>query len=490
MKNYIKKNLFNLMMLVAILFSSIFSITNATPVSATIIGSDKYTNVLQDLKTDDTFNEADYPVDTTDNSLQVITLSESSDKEIFVYVYQPNSPNADLTATSINISTSKSGIKPYNYSLLKINENGVFAKYRVIGLEVSSDSTRYYDVPSIYRKWNEKYDEGSGSENTISEVAFNVAKQYVFQTRANGSVVSDATDIEVITITSKYVGFVRYAGDNVPDWMTGYGFNYANDIDRHFVAFTTDRKIDKLMEADVYYSRQKVRSSSHEDIEVGLVSNLSYTKKSDDMSGDTTLGSLIFGKNTYSWDRIQTIDEFVEENTDLTKVYSNGVFNAESQSNLTEEGKEDLKGKEWVLSFYESEHRKWQECANFGASTCAFKVTLENYDIVSDVTILRLMYETDGVVYNLGVVDNKQTGDLIPDNYVEKSLTMAEWFEILLSLILIILLFVILNPFLPIIFGAIGIVLKVLWKGFKTILKIAWGVISLPFKIIFGNKRK
>ena len=34
---------------------------------------------------------------------------------------------------------------------------------------------------------------------------------------------------------------------------------------------------------------------------------------------------------------------------------------------------------------------------------------------MSDVTILRLKFETDGVVYNLGVVDNKQTSSVIPD---------------------------------------------------------------------------
>ncbi len=36
--------------------------------------------------------------------------------------------------------------------------------------------------------------------------------------------------------------------------------------------------------------------------------------------------------------------------------------------------------------------------------------------MVGDVTILRLKFETDGVVYNLGVIDNKQTGSNDPIN--------------------------------------------------------------------------
>lgn len=479
MKKY-KKVLLSFMLVLTTLFSCLFNITSASPVSATIIGSNKYTDVLEDLETDITFDSNNYPVDTSNNSLQVITLSESSDKELFVYVYQPNSPNADLTATSINISLSDSAISYNNYQLIKLNENGVFAKYKVIGIKVSSDSTRYYDVSSIYRKWNEKYDtEVQG--NVISEIAMKVAKQFVFQTKGN-QVVSDSKDIEVITITDKYVGFVRYAGDNAPDWIAD-GFFYANDVDRHFVAFSTDKKIDKLMEADVYYSKQHKNGASYSEIERGIIAKLDYTQKAEE-SGNTTLGSLIFGKNTYSWNRIQSVDEFVKENTDLSKVYSNGVFNAESQSNLTEQGKEDLKNKEWVLSFYESEHRIYKKCVPFGTGATCIDMYLEEYDIVSEVTILRLAFETDGVRYNLGVVDNKQMGDGIPDNYVEKSLELTDMFKIILALILIIFLYIILGPVLPIIFGVIKAILKLLWKCIKFIFKLICNIISFPFKFM------
>ena len=46
---------------------------------------------------------------------------------------------------------------------------------------------------------------------------------------------------------------------------------------------------------------------------------------------------------------------------------------------------------------------------------------------VNNVTILRLKFETNGTVYNLGVVDNKQSGDTDQDNY------QPTWWERLLE---------------------------------------------------------
>ena len=76
------------------------------------------------------------------------------------------------------------------------------------------------------------------------------------------------------------------------------------------------------------------------------------------------------------------------------------------------------------------------------------------------MTILRLKFETNGVVYNLGVVDNKQTGSPAPTNKQE------DWLKKLLTIILIVLLIILLFPILP------------------SILSFAWSVICFPFKLI------
>ena len=39
--------------------------------------------------------------------------------------------------------------------------------------------------------------------------------------------------------------------------------------------------------------------------------------------------------------------------------------------------------------------------------------------MVGNVTILRLKFETDGITYNLGVIDNKQTGSTEPSNSMD-----------------------------------------------------------------------
>ena len=49
-----------------------------------------YTNVLEDLRKDSSFDTGNYPANTTDYTLQVIQLAESADRELFVYVYQPS----------------------------------------------------------------------------------------------------------------------------------------------------------------------------------------------------------------------------------------------------------------------------------------------------------------------------------------------------------------------------------------------------------------
>ncbi|MDE6492129.1 MAG: hypothetical protein K2L37_03155, partial [Lactobacillus sp.] len=46
-----------------------------------------YTNIIDDLKKDNSFKTSNYPEKVDDYSLQIIQLAESSDNELFVYVY-------------------------------------------------------------------------------------------------------------------------------------------------------------------------------------------------------------------------------------------------------------------------------------------------------------------------------------------------------------------------------------------------------------------
>lgn len=199
--------------------------------------------VLEDLSKDASFNAANYPSNAKDYSLSVMQLAESTDKELFVYVYQPSGDK--VKASSVNISaTINDNISYHNYKLELLNFDGTLFKYKVAGFEVKADPVRYYVISNIYRPFDESIGDKKSGNNTINEVNYAVNKQYCFG-EINGKSYVNCIDIETIVVTDKFVGFVRYKD----------GFKlYVGACDSHFVAFNTDKPIDKLLEADVYYT--------------------------------------------------------------------------------------------------------------------------------------------------------------------------------------------------------------------------------------------
>ena len=72
-----------------------------------------YSNVLDDLRKDGTFNTENYPIinDSSNENygtLSVIQIAESVDKELFVYVYQPSGEVKNLKAEDKKVLTSSS----------------------------------------------------------------------------------------------------------------------------------------------------------------------------------------------------------------------------------------------------------------------------------------------------------------------------------------------------------------------------------------------
>lgn len=415
---------------------------------AAVSENDKYTDVLTDLKKDNSFTTVNYPEIEDDYSLQVIQLAESSDKELFVYVYQPSGQAKDLKASTINISTTVNDeISYFNYKLELLNSSGVFFKYKVTDFAVKNEPTRYYAISSIYRLFDENIDNKADFENKITEVNYEVNKQYCFS-MINGNPYVNVVDIETITITDKFVGFVRYKD----------GFKlYVGACDSHFVAFNTDKRIDNLLEADVYYTTQKytwqwalgVGEREYFKEKNDNYSYLKYTDKVEHNGGGICAG-------TYKWDRIETTEQFIAENDLTQNVYSGAILDVNAATKITDEGKAALKDKKWVLRFAETSYS-----LNGGQSSTTAYSTL-----VGDVTILRLKFETDGVVYNLGTIDNKQSGSENPVGGSNYLITLNNRFKWILIIIAVIVLLVVCAPILPYVFKA-----------------IVW-IICLPFKLI------
>ena len=408
--------------------------------------------VLEDLSKDASFSAENYPSSAKDYSLQIIQLAESTDKELFVYVYQPSGDK--VKASSINISTTiNDDISFFNYSLELLNFEGTLFKYKVTGFEVKKDPVRYYAISSIYRPFNAGIGDKKSGNNTINEVNYAVNRQYCFG-EINGKPYVSCVDIETIVITDKFVGFVRYKD----------GFKlYVGACDSHFVAFNTDKPIDKLLEADVYYTSQSYSWL----FAIGVGQNETFGEKKDnyaylkytDKVEHTGDG---FFAGTYKWDRIQTVDDFINgENRE--NVYHGAVLDVKVSSKLTDEALNELKGKKWVLRFIETAY-SLSGGANGSTST---KSTL-----IGNVTILRLKFETDGITYNLGVIDNKQTGSTEPSNSTDIKVEPNATGKGILYLILFVLLLVILAPLLPYVLNAVIFIISLPIKLVSEIVKI------------------
>lgn len=425
------------------------------PVIAKAESTVTYTNVLEDLQRDSSFSKENYPEKATDYSLQIIQIAESSDKELFVYVYQPSGQLKGLVASSINISTTiNDAVSYHNYKLELLNADGVFFKYKVSDFIVKDDAVRYYAITSVYRKWDKTIDPATGNDNTVTEVNYNVSKQYAFGT-INGKPYVNCVDIDTIVVTDKFVGFVRYEN----------GFTlYNSACDSHFVAFNTDKPIDKLLEADVYYTTQSYNWNwtafvGEKETFGTKQDNYSYLKYTDKVEHT---GEGWFA-GTYKWDRIQTVDDFISgENRE--NIFHGAVLDVKVSTKLTDSALNELKGKKWVLRFTETAYSFTPDYTGTGSQ-------YSSSTVVGDVTILRLKFETDGITYNLGVIDNKQTGGKDPSNKTDIDVNLNDTGKKLAALIMLILAIILLAPVLPYILKAVVWIVMLPINGIAALIK-------------------
>ena len=170
----------------------------------------------------------------------------------------------------------------------------------------------------------------------------------------------------------------------------------------------------------------------------------------------------LFGKK-YSWNRIESKDTFIKNET------------------LTNEAKEKLKGKQWVLRFLETEYT---EIVDASGTTVYYGTE------VSEATILRLKFETDGQTYNLGVVDNIETPNGPPANEPPDILDeLPNWLKWLIKFVmenpeeaLIALIAIIVG--LPFIVSMIPTLIPAIFKLVLWIIKGIGYVLISPFLLI------
>lgn len=480
----------------------------------------RYTSVLDDLQEDDKFNASDYPAVSNNYSLKLIQIAESSNGELFIYVYQPAAQSKSLIATNINMALSDrlsnedksydptgeefsgegfggwaggghggGGFRPrtaepatssdteagntHLYDLTLISFEGVFAKYKVNGLTVSNATTRYYNISTIYRDFDSTIDDEADHDNTINKVAFEVGQVWTATTTADG-VQYTAKEIEIVQLTSQMIGMHRYSD--------GFQFDGTKSLDSHYIAFTCDHKIDKLLSADVEFDTRgyKAVAGSGTTYDYCLthyrVTLYDYQVASNDGGG-------WFGKKE-DWHRITSTKNFV------------------SEVDLTSDETKTLLSYDWILNFYESEYKNeagGKDVLISGLLPFGFIWTIVNActttgELVFDVSLLRLEFMYDGQIYNLGVVSDIQTGSNKPTNGNKDWLDMlCSWLESLTGvpafvwkIIICALPFIILLPILSAVFPIVGQILLWILKAFAMILvwlfKGLWWLLCLPFR--------
>ena len=424
-------------------------------------GVTTYSSPITDLEASGNFDVADYPEISTDYSLQVIALSESVDGELYVYVYQPCATTKLLTATSITIDV------PINdesrsfrvYSLTLLGTQGVFHKYRVNSITLRETPVRKYSVSEIFRAFDSTIDEAPGNDNSISEKAYPVGKMWTL-TDVGSTTSTEVVYEDVIDVTEKHIGYVKYNKGSVIDAF----FGYTSQIHSHYVAFSTDRPIDEILEVDIYFKTQSVDTYPEENL--GLWTETTRGPKVDNYITLTSyqvleINTSGFYPDYYKYKRIQSVEAFLEmEKQDITH-------------------QDGLEGKEWILRFYETTWSNTISTTGDQGGIATYYGSAHHTE-VTDVALLRIEYEYDGVVYNLGVVDDMQTGSKEADGS-HGGLTVDDLLSLILTLIGLLLVFTILGPFVS---PLILLLLRGGWFIIKTFLRFVFWFALLPFKLI------
>ena len=437
-------------------------------------------DILTDFSEVANFDMSEYPVVADDYSLHVIQIAESSNDRLFVYVYQPSGETKGIRARDIAVSMTIGEDAGWFYSLLEyVGHSGTIYKYLARGITVSDEDVRYYNISSVSRLWDKDIDDPSGTDNEINTVAYSVGQEWTVIT-VDGHVTYDMQEVDVVELKDLYANSIRY--------ITGKDlFNFTSACDVFFVAFSADRRIDELMEADVdfYYYPYTCQMDKHYNIKDGTYFGATG-KKTHEVAYLNGEESTDYAG--YSWKWIQSSEDFLKE----------------ENANISSAVKEIVKKQQWVLRYAAMGLK--MDPTGWGVNV---GYLCQGYTTES-VSILRLKFVTDGEVYNLGVVSDKVTGPISPTR-PDKSLSLWDrflrWVKNVMAMLfgvnpsdipdwlavmfvfafvfLFVIVFRLLMPFMPGILSALG-------KGVVAIGKGLWWLICAPFRGIKAliDKRK
>ena len=495
-KNIYKKVLAVLavfVLFIGVLFGNVKTITTKADNTSTKV----YTNVLEDLEKDETFYVENFHKINDVDRMHIIQIAENSSGELFIYVYQPSVSNSYiLDEIRLGFPTVGMTTSYYDFDLELVSNEGVFYKYLVLGFKVGGGSISFYDIVQVSRIEN--------STSNVSTVSYKVAQQWQVN-RSNDDYLYSMQQLEVVVITNKYVGFIRYEDNSNL---------FGQPCDSHFVAFSTDFEIEQLVGARVGFVSQTVLHEYNasgfgtEDLGGGVtgIQTNRYTygvEEADEISLSATNKVIIETGGiydiTYEFDEIESSENFILNNENVDVHFTNC-------------SQEELAQTSWVLRFFESPYTMT------GAVNLGYWE--KDYTKVADVTILELTYEKDGQTFTVGCVDNKMTGEDVPSGsldspvedamndfnaWLEKTKTdignffnelgkgINGFFSSFGGILLLLVLLAIFAPLLPAIVSLFVTIIKAIGNVLLWLLKGVWWLLCFPFNVIiklFGKKEK
>ena len=402
------------------LFISLFTLNDINTLKVKADTYDKineYTDVLEDLKSDKSFDETDYPTDLNKHDLKVIQIYETDLNNLFVYVYNPSEFIDNTFATSINISLDSKLYR--NYNLVLLDHEGCFTKYIVSNFLIPTLNIRSYDIASISRKFNNNYDTDSGNDNTIVNKTFAVNQTWKIY-EENDLTKYEMAYLDTIDIINPYHFQLLY--------MNALSLSNMATLS-NVLAFDTDKKIDDLLNVSGIYDIQRVDAYTDKYPEVHSylsgIKTESFDINADDIGSNKPTGGLLgINADPHTWTRIESVNSFIK--------------NEESQgTHLSDSLKHDLMNHKWILRFKDVQvNGKLLDLVN----------TAVEFDLVTNVQILSLTFVQDGKTYSLGAVMDSVFGDIEHEGGDLNFIT-NNYFETIIKILSGIILFIIIVVF-------------------------------------------
>ena len=356
---------------------------SALSIKASAAEAVTYSNVLDDLSKDPSFNPADYPAIADDYSLQVIQIAEGTNGELFVYVYQPNFSFTANKASYLNVAfqdqrNPSETLKYERKSLTFLNSNGVFCKYLLNDFTVLKETIRYYSVAAIYRPYIEGVDKTYESIDLKQHVKQEVGKLWT-ACFYNNVLTYGSFDIDVVDVEITASGDIYYE-----DGFEGF---YLSGCNSHYFAFKVNNyKVTEIFDADVTYnlipyweraiSLKPTVDDSKEKIIVESETIYSEREVVFEANG-------LFGKNA-TWKRIQTIEEFKTDSKKQGKVFTDTELKGLNEA-------------QFVFRIAESDYH---------ITFDSYGDHIYQYYRLEDSGVLRLHFATVDGVYNIGAVSD------------------------------------------------------------------------------------